>query len=104
MTKRLLISAAAAAALLPLAPAAANAATAGTAQGDSGALLYAADRGEANRLTVSSEGGPFTETLDGTDTYAGRGFRRLPLRDPAPDQITCARPPSGEEGTWALID
>jgi Ca2+-binding RTX toxin-like protein len=185
------VAAAAAAVLLSIGAPGAHAATAGIAEGDTGALVYAADRGEANRLTVSSEGdriaffdpgagsltpgdgcraaganrvtcedsvftvarledgddtattaggaptrgdfvsiegaqgsddltagewhgdliggvgpdtltgGPFTETLDGTDTYASRGFRHLPLRDAAPDRITCA-PASAV--TWAEAD
>src|SRR3954452_7820314 len=53
---KLLITVAAAAALLPLSGSQALAATAGQASGDSGDLVYAADPGEANQLTISLAG------------------------------------------------
>jgi Ca2+-binding RTX toxin-like protein len=189
MTKRILISAAAALALA--APGAAQAATAGITVGDSDDLIYAADPGERNQVTVSAEGdrivfedagaditpgqactalsarrvicesrffvvvqledgddqataagpapdrlldlaggsgadtlraeqwqgfldggvgadvlvgGPQTQQIDGTDSYAAGSFDFLPRRDPVRDEITCAAPPEGGSGATAMVD
>ena len=74
-------------AALALAPAGASAAVAGLSSTDGESLVYSADPGEANRLTVSRAGDRLVFDDQGATITAGDGCESV-----APTRVTCAAP------------